>query len=194
MYGYDHWQIALQITDPSFRQRGRPKTKSKVIVRQKKGKRQIWSWVPKWCPTPRWIGRLTVGHNINSTHICLVDILRTYVCPCSTIWTCRLGYHKIGYTLTSGIRNWFPRTDTGQRRQNQIKNHEKGERLDIYSADKNKTEYIMAVLTCIKNKWRKTSQTDSEIKVTQWDWSTRLLKNRCAPTLQSTGSLHLQYY
>jgi hypothetical protein len=64
----DHWQIALQITDPSSRQRGRPKTKSKAIVRQKKGKRRIWSCAPMGCPTPRRIGRLTVGHNIDSTH------------------------------------------------------------------------------------------------------------------------------
>jgi hypothetical protein len=31
--------------------------------------RKIWSWVPKGCPTTRWIGRLTVGHNGNSTKI-----------------------------------------------------------------------------------------------------------------------------
>jgi hypothetical protein len=43
----DHWQIALQITDPSSRQRGCPKTESKVIVREKKGKSKIWSWAPK---------------------------------------------------------------------------------------------------------------------------------------------------
>jgi hypothetical protein len=33
----DHWQISLQITDPSSRQRERPKTKSKAIFQQKKG-------------------------------------------------------------------------------------------------------------------------------------------------------------
>jgi hypothetical protein len=43
--------------------------KSKAIVRQKKGIRKIWSWVPKGCPTPRRTGRLTIGHNINSTHL-----------------------------------------------------------------------------------------------------------------------------
>jgi hypothetical protein len=64
----DHWQIALQITGPSSRQRGRPKTKSKAIVRQKKMKR-IWSWAPKGCLTPGRIGRLTFGHNINSTQV-----------------------------------------------------------------------------------------------------------------------------
>jgi hypothetical protein len=46
----DHWQIALQITDPSSRQRGRPKTKSKGIFRRKKGKYKIWSWTPKGVP------------------------------------------------------------------------------------------------------------------------------------------------
>jgi hypothetical protein len=36
----DHWHIALQITDPSSRQRRRPKTKrTKQYFRQKKGKR-----------------------------------------------------------------------------------------------------------------------------------------------------------
>jgi hypothetical protein len=63
----DHSHVALQIADPSTRHRGRPKTKSKAIVRQKKEKRNIWSWARKGCPTPRWIGRLIVGHNINST-------------------------------------------------------------------------------------------------------------------------------
>jgi hypothetical protein len=61
----DHWQIA----DPSSPHRGRPKTKSKAIFRQKKGKRHIWSWAPKGCTTPRWMGRLTVSHNINSTQL-----------------------------------------------------------------------------------------------------------------------------
>jgi hypothetical protein len=65
----DHWQIPLQITDPSSHQRGRPKMKNIAIVRQTKRKRKIWSWVPKGCPTPRWIGRLTVGHNINSRQL-----------------------------------------------------------------------------------------------------------------------------
>jgi hypothetical protein len=39
----DHRQIAVLITDPSSRQRGRPKTKSKAIFRQKKGKSKLWS-------------------------------------------------------------------------------------------------------------------------------------------------------
>jgi hypothetical protein len=60
LWDSDYWHFAIQIADPSSRQRGRPKTKSKAIVRQKKGKRKIWSWVPKGCPTPRRIGRLTV--------------------------------------------------------------------------------------------------------------------------------------
>jgi hypothetical protein len=54
--------------DPSSRHRGRPTTKSKVIVRKKKGKGKIWSWAPKGCPTPRQTGRMAVGHNFNSTN------------------------------------------------------------------------------------------------------------------------------
>jgi hypothetical protein len=57
MYGYKSsatltTQIAVQITDPSSRQRGRSKTKSKATVWQKKGKgkRKIRSWAPKGCP------------------------------------------------------------------------------------------------------------------------------------------------
>jgi hypothetical protein len=42
-------------------------TKSKTIFRLKKGEIKMWSWAPKECPTPRRIGRLTAGHNINST-------------------------------------------------------------------------------------------------------------------------------
>jgi hypothetical protein len=45
--------------------------KSKAIVKKRKGKRKIWSWASKECPTPRRIGRLTVGH-INSTQLPLV--------------------------------------------------------------------------------------------------------------------------
>jgi hypothetical protein len=41
--------------------------KSKAVVWQKKGK--VWSWATKGCPTPRQIGRLTVGQNINSTRL-----------------------------------------------------------------------------------------------------------------------------
>jgi hypothetical protein len=40
--------------------------KDKAIVQQIKGKRKICSWVQKGCPTPGWIGRLTIGHKINS--------------------------------------------------------------------------------------------------------------------------------
>jgi hypothetical protein len=35
----------------------------------KKQEKKIRSWAPKGCPTPRPIGRLTVGHNINSTQL-----------------------------------------------------------------------------------------------------------------------------
>jgi hypothetical protein len=65
----DHWQIALQITDPSSRQRRRPKTKSKAIFRQKKGNSNIWSWAPKGCPTPRHTDSLTVSRKVTSTSV-----------------------------------------------------------------------------------------------------------------------------
>jgi hypothetical protein len=65
----DHWQIALKIADPSSRQRGRHKTKIKAIVRQKKGKRKIWSWAPKGCPTPRHTDWPTVSRAVTSTSI-----------------------------------------------------------------------------------------------------------------------------
>jgi hypothetical protein len=55
----DHWQIALQITDPSSRQRGCPKTKSKAKIWQKRGKR-------KFGHGPQGGARQTIGHNINS--------------------------------------------------------------------------------------------------------------------------------
>jgi hypothetical protein len=67
----DHWQIALQITDPSSHQRERPKTKSTAIFQQKKGKSKIWSWAPKGCPTPRYADWLTVSRKVTSTsHTC----------------------------------------------------------------------------------------------------------------------------
>jgi hypothetical protein len=45
-----HWQTALQITDPSSRQRGRPKTKSKAIFRQNKRKKQNLVMGPEGVP------------------------------------------------------------------------------------------------------------------------------------------------
>jgi hypothetical protein len=70
-----HWQITLQITDPSSLQREHPKIKSKATVRQKKGIRKSWSLTLEGCPTPRWISLLTVGHNINSTLSLLILLL-----------------------------------------------------------------------------------------------------------------------
>jgi hypothetical protein len=74
----DHWQIAFQVTDPFSHQRERPKTKNKATVRQKKGKRKIWSWAPKGCPTPRQIGRMTVGH-INSTQWIFLNLFLLFL-------------------------------------------------------------------------------------------------------------------
>jgi hypothetical protein len=63
------WPLTYCSTNCKSRQRVRPKSKSKATVRQKRGKRKIWSWVPNGCPTPRHIVRLTVGHNINSIQL-----------------------------------------------------------------------------------------------------------------------------
>jgi hypothetical protein len=38
---------SLQITDPTSRQRGRSKTKSKAIFRQNKIKSKTWSWAQR---------------------------------------------------------------------------------------------------------------------------------------------------
>jgi hypothetical protein len=64
----DHWQLALQITDSSSRQRGLPK---QLSGKRKEKKNLVMA--SKGCPTPRLIGRLTVGHNINSTQVFLVS-------------------------------------------------------------------------------------------------------------------------
>jgi hypothetical protein len=56
---------ALQNTDPSSRQTGRPKWRSKYMSDQRACK--IWSWAPKGGPTPRRTGRQTVGRKFNST-------------------------------------------------------------------------------------------------------------------------------
>jgi hypothetical protein len=61
-----HSQIVLQITDPSSRQTGRLKTKSKAVFRQKKGKSKICSWAPKGCPTRRHTDWLTVSRKVMS--------------------------------------------------------------------------------------------------------------------------------
>jgi hypothetical protein len=46
-----------------------PQTKNKAAVRQKKGKKKNLVMGYKGVPTPRRIGRMTVGHNINSTQV-----------------------------------------------------------------------------------------------------------------------------
>jgi hypothetical protein len=43
----DHWQIALQISDPSSRQKWRPKTKRKAIVWQKRAEKEKCGIGPK---------------------------------------------------------------------------------------------------------------------------------------------------
>jgi hypothetical protein len=75
MYGYEssatltthrlHYKLQ---TSPLVRESA-PRWRAKQIVRQKEGKRKIWSWAPVGCPTARGIGRLTVGHNINWTQL-----------------------------------------------------------------------------------------------------------------------------
>jgi hypothetical protein len=60
--------IALQITDPSSRQRGCPTSTSPQLSKnnqREKGKN--WSRVSDRCLTPRRTGRLTVGRNITLT-------------------------------------------------------------------------------------------------------------------------------
>jgi hypothetical protein len=44
-----------------------PRRRAKQLSGEGMEKRKIWSRAPKGCPTPRPIGRLTVGHDINST-------------------------------------------------------------------------------------------------------------------------------
>jgi hypothetical protein len=69
MYGYessatlttDRLHYKLQ-TRPLVRD-GAPRRRAKQLSGKKK---KIWSWAPKGCPIPRRIGRLTVGHIINS--------------------------------------------------------------------------------------------------------------------------------
>jgi hypothetical protein len=104
----DHWQIALQIADPSSRQRGRPERKSKAIVRQKKEKRKIWAWVPKGCPTSRRIGRLTISHNNYSTQLnstlWKIDVAVFY-------WSCTAEFLWAFIPQISRVFNfisWFP--------------------------------------------------------------------------------------
>jgi hypothetical protein len=88
----DHWQIALQITDPSSRQRRRPRAKSKAIFRQKKEKSKIWLWAPKGCPTPRYTDWLTVSRKVTSTSTsvrsyCSRTFTITPYCVCTCQYT-----------------------------------------------------------------------------------------------------------
>jgi hypothetical protein len=60
--------IALQITDPSSRQRGRPtSTNPQLSKNNQREKGKNWSRVPDGCLTPRKTGRLIVGRNITLT-------------------------------------------------------------------------------------------------------------------------------
>jgi hypothetical protein len=75
MYGYEFSMILTtdrlhyKLTDPSSHQRRCPKMKSKAIFRQKKGKRKIWSWAPKGCPTP-----VVISTKIYSIGILIVSL------------------------------------------------------------------------------------------------------------------------
>jgi hypothetical protein len=65
-----HWTcvIALQITDPSSRQRGRPtSTNPQLSKNTQREKGKNWLRVPDGCLTSRPTGGLTVSHNITST-------------------------------------------------------------------------------------------------------------------------------
>jgi hypothetical protein len=45
-----------------------PRWRAKQLSGKRKEKK-IWSWAPTGCPTPRRIGRLSIGYNINSTRL-----------------------------------------------------------------------------------------------------------------------------
>jgi hypothetical protein len=70
MYSYE--SSATPVTDcttnysASCRQRGRPKTKSKAIFRQRKEKVKSGRGPPKGCPTPRHTDWLTVSRKVTS--------------------------------------------------------------------------------------------------------------------------------
>jgi hypothetical protein len=72
--------LITKIATPFSHQRGRRKTKRKAIVRQKKGKREIWSLAPKACPTPRRISRLTSAKTsqLSSTQLNSLSIQSQY--------------------------------------------------------------------------------------------------------------------
>jgi hypothetical protein len=75
---FGHWHIALQITDPSSRQRGRPKRRAKQLSgKKKKNEKEKKNLVmgPKGVPDTKTNRRLTVGYNI-STKLNSKDIPR----------------------------------------------------------------------------------------------------------------------
>jgi hypothetical protein len=89
MYGYE--SSATLTTDrlhyksqsrPLVRE-GVPRRRAQELSGKKKAKWEIWSWAPKGCPTPRWISRLTVGHNINSRVIIQVTLLSSIAWHCN---------------------------------------------------------------------------------------------------------------
>jgi hypothetical protein len=45
-----------------------------------KEEKKIWSWAPRGCQTPRRIGRLIVGHNINWTELNATNMLHVPIC------------------------------------------------------------------------------------------------------------------
>jgi hypothetical protein len=64
----DDAQQKLKTTDPTSRQRGRPKTANPQLFKNNQGEKgNNWSRVPDECLTPGRTGQLTVGHNITLT-------------------------------------------------------------------------------------------------------------------------------
>jgi hypothetical protein len=67
--------IALQITNPSSRQRGRPtSTNSQLSKNNQLEKGKNWFRVPDGCLTPRRTGRLTVSRNITLMTLTLTSV------------------------------------------------------------------------------------------------------------------------
>jgi hypothetical protein len=64
----DYWVIALQIADPSSRQRGRPiDTRLHISDSNIPTGNNILSQVPQGCPIPRHTNWLTFSHKVTST-------------------------------------------------------------------------------------------------------------------------------
>jgi hypothetical protein len=65
----DHWMIALRISDPPSRQRGRPtETRPQISDSHIPIGSNIWSQVPQGCSTPRHTDWLTVNRKVTSPH------------------------------------------------------------------------------------------------------------------------------